>query len=143
MPAGRIRPCAVSSPTLRTFTRLHVLRAFRGVKRIVKRSSSTRRRTPSIQPWQSASSTDSDQVSDGLPVAAFQNPTSTSVSVAWCSSSQAPKAAGESKYRASMRPSCRDGPTVRQSRTLTAVAPGAIDTGTSTTWTCGPSCAVA
>jgi hypothetical protein len=49
------------------FTALHTLRARRGVNRIVYRSVSMLLRTPSIQPKQSASSTDSRQVMLGLP----------------------------------------------------------------------------
>ena len=62
-----MRPSFVSSATRLMFTALHVLRALRGVKRIVYRSSSTVRRTPSIQPKHSASSTDSGQVMLGFP----------------------------------------------------------------------------
>jgi hypothetical protein len=40
-----------------TFTALQMLAALRGVKRCVALSSSTRRRTPSIQPTHSASAT--------------------------------------------------------------------------------------
>ena len=49
-------PAASSSAALRMFTALQTLFGFRGVRRTLKLSSSRRRRTPSIQPKQSASS---------------------------------------------------------------------------------------
>jgi hypothetical protein len=48
---------------------LQMLVGFRGVKRMVYASGPKLRRTPSIQPKQSASSTDSGQVMLGLPLA--------------------------------------------------------------------------
>ncbi len=59
-----------------------------GVKRIGWHSSPIRPRTPSIQPKHSASSTDSDQVMQGLPVLVFEKPMRCSVSRSWCCSSQ-------------------------------------------------------
>ena len=59
-----------------------MLRAFRGVKRIVYESASNARRTPSIHPTQSASSTDSGHVMLGLPLCFLWKPTSNSVSFA-------------------------------------------------------------
>ncbi len=56
-PAGRIRPASISAVAFRMLTALHLLPGFRGVKRTLKLSASTRRRTPSIHPKQSASST--------------------------------------------------------------------------------------
>ena len=50
--------------------------------------------TPSIQPKQSASSTDSDQLMLALPEPFLKKTTSSSVSVSWCSSSQARNAWG-------------------------------------------------
>ena len=66
-PAGVIRPSAISSRARRTLTALQVLRAWRGEKRIVYASSPRLRRTPSIHPKHSASSTDSGQVMLGRP----------------------------------------------------------------------------
>jgi hypothetical protein len=60
------------------FTALQMLVARRGVKRIEYRSSSTRRRTPSIHPTQSASSTDCGQVIVGRPVPVLWKPTRSS-----------------------------------------------------------------
>jgi hypothetical protein len=57
-------------------------------------SSSIRRLTPSIQPKQSVSRTDSVQVSEGRPVCFLWNPTTTSVSESWFASSQARNASG-------------------------------------------------
>jgi hypothetical protein len=51
-----MRPAASSAATRLMLTALHVLFGFRGVNRMVKVSSSPPRRTPSIQPKQSASS---------------------------------------------------------------------------------------
>lgn len=51
-----------------TLTALQMLFGLRGVKRIVYASSDRVLRTPSIQPKQSASSTDSGQVMLGLPL---------------------------------------------------------------------------
>ena len=56
-----------------------------------------RRRTPSIQPKHSASSTDSGQVMLGFPVPRLWKPTSSSVSVSWLASSQARNSSGVSK----------------------------------------------
>jgi len=47
---------ALSSSTRRILTLLQMLRGFLGVKRIEKLEASMRRRTPSIQPKHSASS---------------------------------------------------------------------------------------
>jgi len=54
-------------------------------------------RTPSIQPWQSASSTDSGQARLGSPVARLWKPTTTSVAVAACWSSQSRNSAALAK----------------------------------------------
>ena len=67
-PAGRILPCFCSSATRATFTALQMLVGLRGVKRMQYASASRLRRTPSIQPKHSASSTDSGQVMLGRPV---------------------------------------------------------------------------
>ena len=63
-----MRPCSRSAAILSMFTALQIEPALRGVKRMVYVASSTRLRTPSIQPWHSAWSTDSDQVMHGVPV---------------------------------------------------------------------------
>jgi hypothetical protein len=55
-PDGRIRPAASSAAAFRMFTALQMLFGFRGLNRTLKLSASTLRRTPSIQPKQSASS---------------------------------------------------------------------------------------
>ena len=66
-PEGRIRPSSVSAATRAMFTALQMLRARRGVNRIMYASASMLLRSPSIQPKQSASSTDSGHVMLGLP----------------------------------------------------------------------------
>jgi hypothetical protein len=55
-PALVIRRSRMSRSAWATLTRLQMLRGFRGEKRIEKLSASSRRRTPSIQPKQRASS---------------------------------------------------------------------------------------
>src|SRR5690606_34367097 len=102
-PAGCMRPCATSAWTLRTLTRLQIEPVRRGVKRIWYDASSMRLRTPSIQPKQSASSTDSDQDMFGLPVATLRKPTTSSEAEAWCACSQIRKACAESKKTGGMR----------------------------------------
>ncbi len=82
---------------MRTFTALHVLPRFRGVKRFLYRVSSTVCRTLSIQPKQSASSTASGQVMLGTPLAFLWKPTTSSVSVSWLASSHARNSAGVAK----------------------------------------------
>src|SRR4051794_10075074 len=52
---------------------------------------------PSIQPKQSAWSTDSGHVMLGLPLPFLWKPTSSSRSVSWCRSSQARKSSGVAK----------------------------------------------
>src|SRR5207248_11592172 len=81
-PAGVILPCFSSTATRATLTALQMLVGLRGVKRIVYASSPRLWRTPSIQPKQSASSTDSGQVMLGFPVAFLRKPTTSSVFVA-------------------------------------------------------------
>src|SRR3954447_5419945 len=56
---------------------------------------------PSIQPKHKASSPDCAQGRLGRPVTRLWKPTSTSDAPAWCSTSQARHACGDSKYRAS------------------------------------------
>lgn len=72
MPAGVMRPAVCSCATLAMFTALQMDVGRRGVKRIWYDVSSMRLRTPSIHPKQSASSTDSDHVMLGMPVATLR-----------------------------------------------------------------------
>ena len=68
-PASFILPAASRASTRATFRLLQILRFLRGVNRIIELSSSMPLRRPSIQPKQSASSTDSSQVMVGFPLA--------------------------------------------------------------------------
>jgi hypothetical protein len=82
---------------LATLIALQVLLGFRGVNRIANEVASMDFRTPSIQPKQSASSTDSGQVRLGFPEPRRWKPTQSSVARAWCASSHARKRAGVAK----------------------------------------------
>src|SRR5262249_26033031 len=64
---GRISPICSSSLARRVLIALQMLVGFLGVKRMTYRCASIDRRTPSIHPKQSAWSTDSGQVTLGLP----------------------------------------------------------------------------
>jgi hypothetical protein len=68
MPAAVIRCCSISTRTRSTFTALQRLFGLLGENRIVYASSPRLLRTPSIQPNESASSTDWGQSMLGLPL---------------------------------------------------------------------------
>src|SRR5579872_6887543 len=83
-------------------TRLQMLPCLRGVNRIEYRSSSIRRRMPSIQPKHRATSTDSAQVRLGCPVARFLKPTRASGACSWLASSQFSNSDADEKNMARM-----------------------------------------
>src|SRR5687767_6939577 len=92
-PLSCIRPAASSSPTRLMLTALQVLRAARGVNRILWLSSSPPRRTPSIQPKQSASSSASLYVSPFSFAWTLYSLTTSSFLDEWLRSSHARNAA--------------------------------------------------
>ena len=116
-----MRPSSTSSPTRLMLTLLQTLSARRGVKRIAQRCSSRPLRVPSIQPRQSASSTDSGHVRPGRPEPLRGKTTQRSLSEAPWASSQAPRSAASRGKKDSStstraiyrgvgrpRPGCRD-----------------------------------
>jgi hypothetical protein len=80
------------------FTVLQALFALRGLKRWLKLTASRRRRTPSIQPWQRASSSASRYVRP-LPAPTFDSRIRSSGAVPWFRSSQARNSAGPENPR--------------------------------------------
>src|SRR5262249_41652342 len=97
-----MRPALRSSLTRRMLIALHILVGFRGEKRILYRVSSIFFRTPSIQPKQSASSTDWGQVRLGVPDFVLWKPTHNSVFLSWFFSSHRRHSAGSAKNRISI-----------------------------------------